>query len=367
MGLKIFFIANAGNAHIIKLSERLADCGIKLFIFSLTEFQPDLIFNSENIQTYSANINKSLYAKKSGSFRKLFYLRYFRKLMSKIREFQPDVLHAHFASSNGLLGSLTGFKPFIISVWGEDIFSFPKKSILKKKLLSFILNRADKVLSTSNFMKKETEKYFRREIIVTPFGVDTERFSPGKLNRIFPKDCFVIGTVKHLEKIYGIDGLIKAFAIVKKELPECRLLLVGAGQEEYSLKKLAAELSLSDDIVFTGRVKFDEIEKYHQEMDIEVFNSVRESFGVSALEAMACGKPVILSDAGGFREITPAENSENIVPHGDSEAIAEKIIALFRDKKKYQLLSNIGRKMVMANYDLKNQIRDFVNIYSDVI
>jgi glycosyltransferase involved in cell wall biosynthesis len=114
---------------------------------------------------------------------KLDYLLRRPWVLRQIREQAPDFIHAHRISSYGLVASYAARRaglPFLLSVWGEDIFSFPRKSILHRRLTARVLASATQILSTSRIMARETERYLtpKRPIEVTPFGVDTERFRP---------------------------------------------------------------------------------------------------------------------------------------------------------------------------------------------
>ena len=100
--------------------------------------------------------------------------------MHILKTFKPQLLHANYATSYGLLGAMTGFHPFVLSVWGSDVFTFPKKSFAHKMLFKYNLNKADKILSTSRFMSQEISKYTSKKIEITPFGVDLEKFYPYK-------------------------------------------------------------------------------------------------------------------------------------------------------------------------------------------
>src|SRR5690606_14690363 len=113
------------------------------------------------------------------------------------------ILHAHYATSYGLIGALSGFKPFVLSVWGADVYDFPRRSKLHKKLFQYNLKKADLILSTSEIMRNELKKYTAKEVLVTPFGVDTSVFCK---KDIAEKDNSVIniGTIKSLEEKYGI-------------------------------------------------------------------------------------------------------------------------------------------------------------------
>jgi len=93
-----------------------------------------------------------------------------------IKKFGCDILHAHSASSYGLLGSLVNFHPYVISVWGNDVYNFPQKSSFYSNLIKYNFKRCDLILSTSKIMAKETSKYSPKGIIVTPFGIDIEKF-----------------------------------------------------------------------------------------------------------------------------------------------------------------------------------------------
>ena len=83
---------------------------------------------------------------------KILYFRFLPKLKLILKRFKPDILHAHYASSYGLIGALSNYRPFIVSVWGSDIYSFPKEGLLKRKILQFVLKKSDVICSTSYAM-----------------------------------------------------------------------------------------------------------------------------------------------------------------------------------------------------------------------
>src|SRR5690606_21225607 len=163
-------LSNANSSHTIKWVNSLTKIGgLTIGLWSLDSPEDGVYAECTNLQIKSAGIPQ----RRKGVFAKLKYLTSLSELKTFIREFKPDIIHAHYASSYGLLGRLTNFHPFIISVWGSDIFAFPKKNQIFKALLERNLNSADLVLSTSHIMKAETKKYTRKKILVTPFGVDT--------------------------------------------------------------------------------------------------------------------------------------------------------------------------------------------------
>ena len=303
--MRILILSDSDSPHTLRWAKSINGKNIIVAIFSIHKPNYELYKDTPNIFLFSLNLEREIQFKGEAAFSKLYYLKAVKKIKEVINNFKPDILHSHYATSYGFLGALTGFHPYIISVWGSDIFSFPNHSIIHKQLLKYNLSNADYILSTSNVMKEETKKFTNKDIIVTPFGVNINIFCPKKVNSIFGPDDFVIGTIKTLEKNYGLEYLIKAFHLIKEKYSEKRLklILVGKGSEKSSLENLVRKLGIQDDTVFTGFIDSTFIPEYHNMIHINVIPSINESFGVSAVEAMACGKPVIASNIGGLKEI----------------------------------------------------------------
>ena len=304
-------------------------------------------------------------------FEKLNYVTVLNKVKKSIREFKPDIVHAHYASSYGMLGALSKFHPFIISVWGADVFDFPKQSPLHKRIFKYNLKKADYIFSTSYVMKEETEKYTAKEIGVTPFGVDTEIFKPQKVRSLFADGTIVVGLVKSLETKYGIDVLIRSFALAKKLRPALplKLLLVGKGSLETKLKYLVSELKIEKDVVFTGKIPHQDVPQYHNMIDIYVSVSVddSESFGVSAVEACACAKAVIVSRAGGLKEVVIENETGLIVEKGNEKETADAIIKFAEDEKLRKKFGEKARERVLKHYNWKENLDMMVENYHSIL
>ena len=194
--MKILILGDPGSAHVIKWVKYLCNKSINIYLFGLNEFEEKEYLGIENLKIKSLNMNGEIFKKQDGNFTKLNYLKAFPTIKKIIQEFKPDIMHAHYASSYGLLGALSGFHPYILSVYGSDVFNFPNRNFLTKYLFRFNLRRADKILSTSRIMAKEIRIYTEKEIEVTPFGIDIDFFKPLKVENIFNKDDIVIGTIK---------------------------------------------------------------------------------------------------------------------------------------------------------------------------
>lgn len=369
--MKILLLANHASPHIIKWATALAERNFRILIFSLTaqevfHYPPEL-----GIQVVSAGLSLQTIRTKRSRLVKLRYLKSLSRLKQAIEEFQPDILHAHRASSYGLLGVLSGFAPRITSVWGEDVFDFPKRSIVHGLLLKFVLARSTCVLSTSRVMAEETANYTKKTVQVTPFGIDLNRFKPfSPKDPLFRSDEIVIGTVKTLEERYGIHYLIRAFKRVAEENPELplRLLIVGGGSQQQELQQLVRDLGIEEKTAFTGRVPFRDIPNYQNMLSVSVSVSITdsESFGVAIVEASACGVPVIVSDAGGLPEVVEDGKTGIVVPQRNAEATAEAIHTLIEDPALRERMGRAGRKRVEEHYDWRNNVDIMCSIYDTV-
>jgi L-malate glycosyltransferase len=367
--MKVLILGDASSPHIIKWANTLRSEGIDIIIFSMEysdkkQFHPDIqIFLSKNISKIK-NI-------RTNDFLKIFYVLALVEIRTLIKKIKPDIVHAHYASSYGLLGALLGFHPYVLSVWGGDVISFPETSPLHRLLFKFNLRKADEILSTSLFMANLLEKYTKKQIHLTPFGIDTSVFKPGEKVGLFKEDydC-IIGTIKGLEWYYGIEYLIEAFLIVTQKLPEkkLKLLIVGGGALESKIKNLIKELNLEDKVFLTGRISYNEVQKYHNTLDIYVAVSVyQESFGVSVLEASACEKPVIISRVGGMIEVVDENVTGFIVPPRNPEETANKMMMLINNSTLRVDMGKAGRKMVERIYNINECIDKMISVYRNLI
>ncbi len=366
---KILILSDINSIHTIRWVKSLSNRGMDVSVFSFTKLKNEKTLNELNgIKIYTANHDKSILIKKD--VKKWFgYTRFLGMLKRVIKEYQPDILHAHYVSSYGLLGALSNFSPFALSIWGSDVFIFPKRSIIHRMVFKYILNRANAVFSTSKVMAKEANKYIKKQIEVIPFGIDLNKFRKMQVDSVFGKDALVVGTVKHLEKVYGIDKLIRSFYLVKKRNPDLplKLLIVGGGSLEQEMKSLVKELDIDRDTVFTGAVPFDEIPKYLNMLDVYVALSNVESFGVAVLEASACELPVVVSDVGGLPEVVINNETGFIVPNGNIDKAAESIEFLIKNSDKAEKMGRNGREFVKEKYQWENNVETLVLKYNELL
>jgi len=366
--MKILLLADPSSAHTIKWANGLHEKGLEISIFGLSSY---------NRAQYKAGIKIDVFAipqfikwQADGSLLKTAYLLALPRLKKKIRNLKPDIIHAHSASSYGLLGALSGFHPFVISVWGNDVYNFPQRSSFFKKVIVYNLKKSDVLFSTSNLMAEETKKYTNKKIQVVPFGIDIEKFKPKKTEGYFSENDIVIGTIKSIEKKYGTENLVKAFKKVKENHPDIplKLLIVGRGSMTIHIKSLANDLGIESDVRITGFVSYDKIPDYHRMLDIYIAVSTEdsESFGVAILEASACETPVIVSNVGGLPEVVDNNITGFIIPPSNVELLVEKI-ELLLDEDLRKKLGKAGRARVKKKFNLENNIEEMVNNYNNIL
>lgn len=344
----------------------MSENGVTIHLFSLKPVNT-ADYPNENFSFTQFDLQKRV-----GGLSKLSYLKVLPELKKVIRDFKPDILHAHFATSYGLLGALSGFHPFILSVWGSDVFDFPKKSFLHKFLFEYNLKKADKILSTSHVMARETENYTGKEIEVTPFGINIEQFKPEKVDRAaltpFTERDIVVGTIKLLEDKYGINYLIEAFSIVLRRHPELplKLLIVGDGSERKNLENLTEKLEIKEKVYFAGMADYSKVPYFNRVLDVYAALSNDESFGVAIIEAQSCGKPVVVSNAGGLPEVVEEGKTGFVVEKKNVEAAAEKLEKLVLDADLRERMGKAGRERVIKLYDWNENVAQMMKIYSKI-
>lgn len=364
--MKVLLLSDTYSEHTEKWALGLAENGVQIGLFSFNKASYEW-YNHDNITVFfepENNINAD------STFTKLSYLKYVTILKRIIKHFKPDILHAHYATSYGLIGALSGFHPFILSVWGADVYDFPSRSKLHKKIFQYNLKKADVILSTSHIMKDEVKKYTSKEVVVTPFGVDVEKFRKkefvGKENGVIN-----IGTIKPIEEKYGIIYIIEAAKLVieRNRNHNFKFYLIGSGSDLDSYRKVIHEKGLDPYFNVTGRIPFSEISNYHNLMDIFLNVSIddSESFGVATVEAMACEKPVVVTDVGGLMEVVDHGKFGIVIPKKDSLALANAIDNLVNNPDEALQLGLKARKNVLDRYNWSDNLSQMITIYESII
>ncbi len=306
------------------------------------------------------------------------YFRNVPALRRLLRDEQPDLLNAHYASGYGTTAALAGFRPWLLSVWGSDVYDFPYESGIKGRLKGWLLRRnlrqADAVASTSEAMARQVRRLVPGidPVAVTPFGIDTERFAPQPPSLPHAHDGIVIGTVKTLAPKYGIDLLLRAFAQVLSAAGSnaaLSLVIVGDGPQRAELEALSHTLGIAAQVRFVGAVSHTEVPQWLNRFDLYVAASRldSESFGVAVLEASACGLPVVVSDVGGLPEVVVQGETGLVVPREDVAALAQAMQQLIADPELRRRFGAAGRARVLAHYGWPHSVDAMLRCFDEVV
>ncbi len=305
--MKITIVGSAHSIHISKIANHLAEAGHIVSVFSEEPSNHPL-----SPQSYHPGVQLfDKWPTHKKTRKGLFLLKLnWHCLVNRV-----DVVWLVYASSYGLLaGKIFGARKIVSSVWGSDILvnAYKKGSGVR---IAAGLNKADLVLSTSRFLRLHTYRLTDTPIEITPYGPQDDFFDSGNetlssseresVDKLIAPFNKVVLCTKWLKHVYGVDILIEAVSQDREYFRKNNIgvIIAGDGQDSGSLSGLVKEHSIEDVVVFAGYLTQAKIIELLDRAAVSVFPSRSESFGVSVLESFARRTPVIMSDAGGFREI----------------------------------------------------------------
>ncbi len=360
--MKVLILSDANSTHTRKWVGGLTNAGVEIVVFSLRG-PKDHFYESLGVRCYSVEL---FAGKNSSLFSRLVYLFALPKLYRVLWKEKPQVLHAHYATSYGLLGRLCFYKPFIITVWGSDVLIFPNKNGVLKKLLSWILRGAETITSASKVMGEKVKALSSAKLEIIPFGVDTELFKPNyKENH----NDFVIGIVKSLEPVYGIDILIRAFAqlVDITSRADLKLVIIGDGTQRTELMALTASLKLEKYVNFKGRIANELLSNEYSGFDIACFLSRSESFGVSVVEAASCEIPSVVAPIGGLVEVVTDGETGWVLEDLNPAHVAFQLAKIIAGKTEIRRRGLLAREKVVKEFEEGLCLKKMLNCYQSIL
>jgi glycosyltransferase involved in cell wall biosynthesis len=286
----------------------------------------------------------------------------FRRL---IRQEGVDVVHCHFLHDLWLVSpALWGLSQVKLFATCHMLFSRTRKKDRAHRLLYRRLNKLIALTLIAKEVHLQTLPVSADDMVVIPNGIDLSVFSPEKYNRDSVRNEFgikpdqpLVGSIGRLDQGKGQEELIRAARQVVSELPDCKFLIVGdatKGEGESfvdKLKNLVRELDLERSVILTGfRPDAPSILKA---LDVFAFPSYKETFGVSLLEAMAMGVPVVACNSGGVPEILDYGNYGILIPPRQAPPLAEGIKRYLEDPQLSKSMAQAARRRVEREYDLE--------------
>jgi len=350
--MRLFYIAFGQSPHTIKWVSYFRDCGEQVMLVSFYPAEP---IDGIDLRYINCSNRYSPFLKVG-------------KVKRLIDEFKPDILHAHYASSCGMVAALSGFHPFVLSVWGDDILEFPNKSPIHRWAMAKTLWRADYLTATSMMLAHETGKLTakKKEIRVIPFGVDLKKF-PFRQRK--QKETLTIGIVKYLSPKYGVEFLIRAFGSLSERYKNLKLVIVGDGPIRAQLQGLADKLGLGAKVVFAGSVPNERVPEFLADFDIFAMPSIGqgEIFGVAAVEAMATGLPVVATRVGGLPEVIKDGKTGKLIEPANIQQLSDALEYYIKSPEIRAEHGHNGRLRVEKCYDWQNNAAQMRALYQEII
>lgn len=263
------------------------------------------------------------------------------KLVDLINHENLEILHVHYAIPHAFAAYMAktmiqegGYDiPIITTLHGTDI-TLVGKDPTYETAVTYSINHSDAVTTVSNYLKKATYDYFTisKQVEVIPNFIDLESFparNPEDSSlSLADEDQRVITHISNFREVKRVEDVIRTFAKVRKSVP-ATLLMVGDGPERVKAEKICRELDFCNDVKFLG--KMDKVANVLNKSDLFMLPSETESFGLAALEAMACHVPVISSNAGGLPELNINGETGFTCDVGNTEQMAEKALSILAE------------------------------------
>ncbi|HMR42471.1 MAG TPA: N-acetyl-alpha-D-glucosaminyl L-malate synthase BshA [Saprospiraceae bacterium] len=298
------------------------------------------------------------------------------KLVDVVKFENLDLLHVHYAIPHATVGYLAKkilltqgrYVPIITTLHGTDITLVGSNPAFAP-VVEFSINKSDGVTAVSESLKKQTLEYFNIEndIQVIYNFIDFRRFRKSDKDHfkkaIAPNGERVIVHTSNFRKVIRVDDAIRVFQKIHEKVPS-KLLLIGDGPERHSLEELCRKIGLCDEIRFLG--KQDAIEELLAIADLFLMPSESESFGLAALEAMACEVPVISSDTGGLPEVNIHGETGFMSSVGDIKSMADHSIKLLTDE---EMLTQFRLNALeqARRFDLDNILPQYEAYYEKIL
>lgn len=298
------------------------------------------------------------------------------RLVDVVRFEKLDILHVHYAIPHAsaafmakqILLTYGIYIPVVTTLHGTDI-TLVGKDRTYKPVVTFSINKSDGVTAVSENLRKDTYEFFdiENDIRVIPNFIDLKRFNLQAKDHfkkaIAPAGEKILVHTSNFRKVKRTEDVIRIFAKVREKVPS-KLLMVGDGGERSDCEQLCRDLGVGDDTRFLG--KQDAIEEILSVSDLFLMPSQSESFGLAALEAMACKVPVVSSNAGGLPELNIDGVTGFLKDIGDIQGMAERSIYILEDEARLATFKENALARA-KEFDLAKILPLYENYYIEVI
>ena len=298
------------------------------------------------------------------------------KLVDVVRHSKLDLLHVHYAIPHASVAYLAKkillaegrYVPVITTLHGTDITLVGNNKAFSP-VVAFSINKSDGVTAVSHSLKEQTYEYFgiKNDIRVIYNFIDFQRFTRKNKDHfkkaIAPNGECILTHVSNFRKVKRVEDVILVFQKVYEKMP-CKLLLIGDGPERRNAEELCRKIKLCHEVRFLG--KQDAVEELLAISDLFIMPSASESFGLAALEAMACEVPVISSNAGGLPEVNIHGETGFLSEIGDVEDMAKNAIQILSNEHTLQKFRHNALEQA-KRFNISNILPQYEAFYEEVL
>lgn len=345
-GHTVHFISYALPTRLCRLDERFQFHEVEMFDYPLFEFPPYTLALSSKIVEVASTM-------------------------------KLDLMHMHYAIPHATSAYLAReiyrserYLPFVTTLHGTDITLVgSRQSFLP--VTKFSIVQSDAVTAISHYLAEETERTFGfDQVEVIPNFINAAEYYrrdvPNLLAELAPNGEQIIMHVSNFRPVKRITDCIRAFAELRSQSNiHARLVMCGDGPERETAESLAKELRVADDVLFVGSVP--NIADYLSAADLFLLPSETESFGLAALEAMACEVPVIATRVGGLPEVIRDTETGYLVSLGDTKAIAECAQLILSDLSRKEAMGKRAREWAVGQFATEKIIPQYEALYERVV
>lgn len=297
------------------------------------------------------------------------------KLVDVAREYQLDILHSHYAVPHAasaylakqILGD-THLKT-VTTLHGTDITLVGQDRSFYE-VVRFAIEHSDAVTAVSEYLKKQTYEAFdvRKEIQVIYNFVDVERYRPDAVRcyrgHFAPHGERILIHASNFRPVKRVGDTVRLLALLRKKVP-AKLLLIGEGPERMPAQQLVRELGVGEDVIFLGQQDY--VESVLACGDLFLLPSEQESFGLAALEANACGVPVLGSNIGGIPELVKDGETGYLFPVGDVDAMCEKALQILSDDEVLRGFRIRARGIAIEKFQKTEIVPQYERLYESLL
>lgn len=343
-GHSVHFISYALPTRLCELGDRLQFHEVEMFDYPLFEFAPyDLALASKIIEVAEAE--------------------------------ELDLMHMHYAIPHATAAYLARemyrtkrYLPFVTTLHGTDITLVGTRNSFMP-ITRFSIAQSDAVTAVSSYLAQETQRIFgENRVEVIPNFINSSQYwrrpNPTLRASLAAENEAILIHVSNFRPVKRIEDCIHTLARVRESV-RARLVMCGDGPARQQAEQLARDYGFSDEVIFSGQVP--NIADYLSVADILLVPSETESFGLAALEALACEVPVIATRVGGLGEVVLDGETGYLVPVGDIDSMARRAIEILLDPEKRRVMGSRGRAWAVDQYNTERVIPKYIDLYQRVM